>query len=329
MRFARQSHKLPVALFAILALLSAVLAACSDSSQLPPTRIYATIISHNEQSSNLPCAKVVTDQNEYLANRAATLAFAKAVSDAGGTYDLQSEMDYLNQIAQYDTAAVKASSNGKNLVEYLNTFAPGRVQVDAHSHEKLDFGGFNYADVAKQLVDLGVPTSGIVGGCTSNPSTDENWTRFRQPLTALNSDYVWSPTVLWGAASKGHSDDLTASGVWRPKSPDEFFTDDPNGVLTNIGGYVKAVGDDQVQLLADLLSKREAGELQPGHMYTIRLMFKQCEFHTDPSLQASAVAVIEANRQNVTDGKLVWVTLETLIDTWKSDYQGQPTILTR
>ena len=130
-----------------------------------PTRIYVTIGSHNETKGNPPCDRILTpnvpDCAPYLKNRAATIEFAKRVVAAGAAYDLQSDWLYLQHVASCDVGDVLQSTQGKNLIQWLAELAPGQISVDPHSHEA---GGYNMADVAKMLVDLGAPDSGIVGG---------------------------------------------------------------------------------------------------------------------------------------------------------------------
>ncbi len=301
-----------------------------DGSTTAATRIYATLVSHNEQENNVDCKDVVNSNNkdEYLSNRSATVDFAKAIRDAGGAYDMQSEMTYLDQIKKWDTTTVMAATDGKNLVKYLNEFAPGQVAVDAHSHEKDGTGGFNYADVAKTLIDMGVPTSGIVGGHVANPASEEDWTRFRSPLKALRSDYQWTAQALWGAASGLHQQDQNASGVWRPKSANEYFVDDPNQTLPSIGTYELA-NDSFGSGLDMLMTKYKNGELEKGKMYTVTLMTKQCAYHRDASIKTSAVAAITKYKAEATSGILVWANLATVLQTWKSTYASQPVILKR
>ena len=300
-----------------------------DAAVDTPTRIYATFSTHNEQSNNLPCKDVVdpTKPDEYLANRAATIAFAKAIADAGGAYDLMSELSYIEQINLFDKGSVLDSTGGKNLLKYLNEFAPGKVTVDMHSHEKSGVGGFNSSDVAEALEKLGVPPNGLVGGFIANPSSAENWTRLRKPLKAVRSSYEWTATVLWGGGSSLHVDDPSASGVWRPKSPDEFLVDDATQTLPNIGGYADITRSDYATQLNTLLDLLKSDKLEKNRMYTITLMSQQCDFHRDSSITETAKATIAAHTADVAAGRLVWMTLPNVLSTWKTAYKSQPAIL--
>jgi hypothetical protein len=303
----------------------------SDAAADTPTRIYATFVTHNEQSNNIPCKDVVdaNKQSEYLSNRTATIAFAKAIADAGGAYDLMSDMDYIDQINRFDSASVMGSTGGKNLFKYLNEFAPGKVTVDMHSHEKSGVGGFNSADVAEALGKLGVPANGVVGGFIANPAKDENWTRLAKPMKALRSSYEWTAKVLWGAGSGNHVNDPVASGVWRPKSPDEFMVDDPAQALPNIGGYADITKDDYATKLTALIDLLKTSKLEKNRMYTITLMTPQCNLHRDAALTEKAKSTIAAHTADVAAGLLVWTTVPDALNTWKTAYKSQPVILPR
>ncbi len=302
-----------------------------DGGALAPTRVYATFVTHNEQSNNIPCKDVVdeTKQSEYLSNRTATIAFAKAIADAGGAYDLMSELTYTEQINRFDKGDVLNSTGGKNLFKYLNEFAPGKVTVDMHSHEKTGTGGFNSADVAEALDKLGVPPNGVVGGFIANPSNSENWTRLRSPLKAVRSSYVWTATLLWGGGSGNHVDDPKASGMWRPKSPTEFLVDDPTAALPNIGGYADIVKDDYATQLTSLIDMLKGNKLEKNRMYTITLMTPQCELHRDASLTDKAKSTIAAHTADVTAGNLVWTTVPDALKIWKAQYNSQAVVLPR
>ncbi len=306
-------------------------ASTSDGGALAPTRIYATFVTHNEQSNNLPCKDVVDEnkESEYQSNRTATIAFAKAIADAGGAYDLMSDMTYIEQINRFDKGAVLNATGGKNLFKYLNEFAPGKVTIDMHSHEKSGLGGFNSADVAEALDKLGVPPNGVVGGFIANPAADENWTRLRSPLKAVRSSFSLTATLLWGGGSGNHVDDPKASGLWRPKSPTEFLVDDPAGTLPNIGGYADISKDDYATQLTSLLDMLKSNKLEKNRMYTITLMSPQCNLHRDATLTEKAKSTIAAHTADVAAGNLVWITVPDALKVWKTQYNSQAVILPR
>jgi hypothetical protein len=287
------------------------------------TRIFVTFVSHNEESvSNPPCAPVLTDPARFAANRAAVVSLAQVIWDKRATWNFQSEWEYLLRLADWETDVERDRTQGLNLVHYLNTFAPGHIQVDAHSHEKR---GYNYADVAYLLSLFNVPPNGIVGGITINPISEESWTRLRVPLAGRKyPSYNWQATILSGAASPGHRDDSNASGIWRPKAAASFHEDDPTQALVNVGNYPGAGATLDPEPIATLLAMLRDGRLEAGRMYTVTLMIPQCELDSDATLIPRVGQLIDQFREDVASGDLVWATLTEMVRVWRADYGSQP-----
>ena len=132
------------------------------------TRVYLTFASHNDYSlSNLPCRPVIQSRDRYLANRAALVSIAELIASRGGTYDFQTDWEYMTRVSEWDDQAVKQSTDGLNVIAWLARFAPGRVAVHAHSHENV---GYNYADVAYLVEQMtGLASTNVVGGYIASP----------------------------------------------------------------------------------------------------------------------------------------------------------------
>jgi hypothetical protein len=313
---------LPATLIAV-AVSGVVLATSAVTPASGRTRIAATFVTHNEESiSNPPCEPVLTDRARFLDNRAATIAFAEMVSSRGAALNVQSEWEYQLRVADWEDAAVRATTGGRNVLQYLNTMAPGRVEVDAHSHEKR---GYNYADVAALLQSHGVPPNGVVGGFTWWPTSAATWPRFETPLDALRYRYTWEASILWGGAGGGHRMDSRASGLWRPAAVDDFHTHDPEQRLINVGDFPGA-GTSAHDGLAGLLDELRAGRLKPGHLYTATFITPQCELDTDPTLYTDAATLIDDFAGAVDAGELVWAPLTEIVRMWEDEYGSEPTI---
>ncbi|MGE0862413.1 MAG: hypothetical protein AB7P34_00820 [Vicinamibacterales bacterium] len=291
------------------------------------TRIFVTFVSHNEESiSNPPCAPVMTDPVRFAANRAAVVSLAQVIWDKRAAWNFQSEWEFLLRLNDWETAEERDRTQGLNLVHFLNTFAPGHIEVDAHSHEKR---GYNYADVAYLLSYLNVPPNGIVGGFTVNPPADESWTRLREPLAGLKyRDYTWQATTLWGGGSAGHRNDSNASGIWRPKGANEFEVDDPSQDLLAVGNWpgIDPLNRVDTAPLAALLQALREGELEAGRMYTVTVMVPQCELDSDPTLISSVGLFIDRFQEDVERGDLVWAPLTEMVRVWREDYGSQPLV---
>lgn len=295
-----------------------------DSSTRAPAKIYATIVSHNEQpTGNAPCAAAYASKEAYLANRTKLVKFVKGVVERNAKYDQQNDYSFLDLVAQYDTdSAVNADTDGKNVIKYIHTLGAGKVSVDVHHHPGTSSVG--YADVAYRLNQLGIEDNGVVGGFLFYPEANAETETMRAGATAgiAGADHPekkWYPKVLWGGGTMGHTGDSEVSGVWRPKSNADFYTDDPTSPLPNVGSTY-----DQLTAggLLDLIAQARAGTLVPGKLYTAAFMVNQCEM-TDDSL-ASAFAIIDQVNQAVAEGHVEWHTLNEVVDDWKSKYVSDP-----
>lgn len=289
------------------------------------TRIFVTFVSHNEESaSNPPCAPVLTSRDRFLANRAAVVQLAEALHARNAAWDFQTEYEYLLRLAEWEDADARRSTGGFSLVHYMNIVAPDRFETSAHSHEQR---GYNYADVAYLLEQFFVPPNGVVGGFIFSPAADQTWTRLREPLEGSRyPDYTWQARALWGGGSAGHRTDSNASGIWRPKSADEFEVDDPDQELVAVGNYPGVDHPVDPEPVSTLLTALRAGRLEAGRMYTATIMIKQCELDTDPTLIPKALALVDQFADDVRQGDLVWAPLSKMVETWRTEYDSTPLI---
>jgi hypothetical protein len=230
----------------------------------------------------------------------------------------------MTKVSQWDDASVIESSGGMNVIAYLARFAPASVAVHAHSHENL---GYNYADVAYMVETMtGLPSTNLVGGYIAAPATSANWERFRQPMRgARYPGYTWRPAILWGGGSGNHRNDPSASGVWRPRGHDDFYTDDPAQALVNVGAY--SFGSNDVSGAVDVVTRLMNGRLEPNRLYTATIMLEQCDLDIDPSIAALAAAVIDAAAPYVARGDIVFSTLPNTVRVWREEYGAAASVL--
>lgn len=297
----------------------------------PPSRLYLTLVSHNETRGNAPCNRVLvepTDLREaYLANRSATVALVDVVRERGAALDFQSDWLYLERVREYDvTAAVTADTGGMDLIRWLSEVDPAHIVVDAHSHEKAASDGtsWNYADVQRALQGFGVPDSGVVGGFLAHPPADADWERFKDGL-ADRDGWVWRPSLLWGGASSGHDQDgvAEAAGVWHPLDAGHYTEDDPDSPLAAIGPWTGRVLD--VPSILSLLAVVRAGP--PGRLYTASMVVLQCDLDL-PGEVAEVAEAITALQPEVATGDLVWATLPAVARVHQDVYGGRGWVYT-
>ncbi len=266
--------------------------------------IYVTVVSHNEDTLSPQYPDYTADQDAFLTSRAATLSFARAVTEHGGAYDFQTDWNFLRGIMAHD-------DESNNILIQLDALG---VQIDPHSHQNL---GYTYADVAAMIEELGISPSGVVGGMIVAPPARSILESFWKPIQGKYYDYTWTPTVAWGGGTALHTNDtpLWASGIWRPVNAKNFLTHDADAPLPVVGHW-----DSTWEGLDALLALRNAGTLDPQYIYTATIMTNQRDFddeYTDDFIERLATYADE-----VADGAIVFATLDEVYATWESTYGG-------
>ena len=277
--------------------------------------IYVSIVTHSEDTSSSGIPNFSTDEASTITERDGVAAFAKMLSQHGAKYDWQSDWNFLLGLKAFDKGS--AGMNNKTLAQYLvNDLG---MSADPHSHQH---GGYNYADVAYLIKQLGVTPSGIVGGFIAAPAESSEYSELSVPITGSKyPTYTWTPTALWGGGTGLHinESDQWTSGIWIPKSGADLFTPASSGTPV-IGRY-----DSDFNGLDELLEKQKNGELKAGNMYTITITTNQ------NLLTSTYIAAFEKQIATYTDetaaGKIVWVTLPEALEIWHDQYNSTPTIL--
>jgi hypothetical protein len=297
-----------------------------------PTRIYVNLVSHNEDTatgSNADCQAFFSDFGAHVSsNNAALEAIAGAAKARGATFSLQTDVEYLDLVAATESAQ-------DNVLRRLLAANPGTVEVDAHAHESFRK---NYADVANRVEQVAGVRTGVVGGYTAAAcrpdSAAPTWSKFRAPLApASGQGPSFVATLLTLGASAGHVCDPDASGVWRPSSESDFFSDDPAQTLVSVGTGNGSQGlSEGVAALTDLVADYKAGRLQPNRMYTFSVTIAQCNLHrTDRGVSpAEVTAFIDAvNALDDASDFIRWATFSRLLDIWRTEYGMQPSVWRR
>ncbi len=226
---------------------------------------------------------------------------------------LQPDWKYLEAALLYEDAALKASTNGKNLFVYLRDELG--AALDPHSHEQ---GGYNYPDVAYLLEQLEVGGSTVVGGFIWDPSLPQfqSWDRFRSPVAGEKFPaYTWRGDILIGAATPNHVNDPLVSGVWRPLDHEHFFDDAPDGNIVAVGGW-----HDQVAGVNELIARYADGTVAPSVMLTASWNILPSEINT-PTGPADVDATVFAPIAALRDQGLVETTdFTTLVAKWQAEF---------
>lgn len=263
----------------LLATLALVLSALSAMSQGP--QVYFSIAVHSEEprigSATVPATPNFSTVSKatYVQWRDAILAFAQLCATRNLPWSFQSDWNFLEGVRRFETptgaaydATLMANTAGKNVVRYLNENLG--VTLDPHSHEN---SGYNYADVAWLLTQLGVTPTGVVGGHVYTGTGYQEWPKFvEDPLGLLcekysATGYRWKPVVMMGGATVNHANDPHGSGIWRPShtagttisSKEQYFTHNPAGQIAAMGHW-----DQDFHANDQFLRKLEAGIIPHG-----------------------------------------------------------------
>lgn len=249
----------------------------------------------------------------YTALRSKLIEVAQYAQGRKLQWVLQPDWKFLEAALLYEDASLMASTGGKNLFVYLRDDL-GAV-IDAHSHEN---GGYNYTDVAHLLEQLGVGGTTVIGGHIWDPALPQfqHWERFRVPVAGEKyPTAMWRGDILIGAGTPNHVNDPVVSGVWRPKDPDHFFDDDPEGNIVALGAW-----HNDLAGVDELVALYENGTVAPSVMLTTSWNINPSSINTATG-PADIDATIFAPIQKMRDDGLVDVTDFTkLVSKWKTEF---------
>jgi hypothetical protein len=273
----------------ILVTLTFILAALSAMAQGP--QVYFSIAVHSEEpgigSATVPPTPNFSTVSKvtYVQWRDAILTFAQLCATRNLPWSFQSDWNFLEGVRRYETptgaaydASLMTNTAGKNVARYLNENLG--VTLDPHSHEN---SGYNYADVAWLLTQLGVTPTGVVGGHVYTGTGYQEWPKFvEDPLGLLcekysATGYRWKPVVMMGGGTASHVDDPHSSGIWLPShtagttisSKEQYFTHDPVGQIAAMGHW-----DQDLHANDQFLRKLEDGIIPHGDkLWTLSHVF--------------------------------------------------------
>ncbi|MEK6959136.1 MAG: hypothetical protein AABW59_03775 [archaeon] len=281
------------------------------SSETAKPVIYVTIVSHNEDSS--PRYDYLNTEAGYLKVRDQLLKMAKIVKDNNAKWSYGPEWRFLEAALKYEKGDVLKNTNNKNILRYFSEDLG--FEIAPHSHES---GEYSYADVAYLIEQLGVKPANVVSGFIAFPAETAEWSRFNDPILGEKYDYTWDVGTIWGAGSAGHvGDEQKKSGVWKPKSESDFFTNDTTSNLINIGTC------NDIDSLVDeiYLSKTAPAD----KMYTAVIFFAD-DWLLVPEKFLAYQAQIEQMNDYAKNGYVKWATFGEISDTWENEYNSDPNI---
>lgn len=294
-------------IFLILILFLIIISGCDNQEE---STIYVSIVSHNEEPKINVHPDFVENENIFWEHRSAIINFAEMLKKENVMYNYQSDWNFLLAANMYDIGTEE--TNDKNLIKYLKEDL--EFEIDPHAHES----NHNYADVAHLIETLGVKPSNIAGGYIALPPEDSKVEYFQEELNGWKYNNQWKADAIWGAGTSLHQNEeqLWISGIWRPKSNEEFFVDDETKV-PNIGGY-----KSNWQGLNNLIEKQQNGELEDG-IYTVTIFVSQNDILKEEFRNNFRNQIREANSK----GNIKWVGLQEVLEIWEEDFNSEPNLL--
>ncbi|MCX5745939.1 MAG: hypothetical protein NT062_25965 [Proteobacteria bacterium] len=292
------------------------LTACSTESPGGTAgQVHVVLFTHIEDSA--PAGTLGSDQSRtvYLGLRAKMIEMAERSAAHDLRWVLQPDWKWLEAARLYEDSTTTATTGGKNVLRYLHEDL--RVTIDPHSHEN---GGYNYADVAYLLGELGVGGSTVIGGHIWDPSLPQfqQWDRFRAPIAGEKyPSATWRGDLLIGAGTPNHVNDPLVSGVWRPQDRDHYFVDDPDGNIVAVGAW-----NDHVAGVEELVAAYTSGAVAPDRMLTASWNITPSELTAAggvDSIESSVLVPLAALRD---DGRVVVTDFQTLVAAWQADVGG-------
>ena len=89
--------------------------------------IYFNFVTHNEETQQW------NNTNYYTTNRLRLVALSNYFQQNGITWNMQSDWVYLTNVLTQETPALTATTNNKNILQYIQ--ADKGVEMDPHAHE--------------------------------------------------------------------------------------------------------------------------------------------------------------------------------------------------
>jgi len=296
-------YKLPILLLLLITLMGCKSnKSVLDSDSFENAPVFVNIVLHYEESFQ-------QTKSYFFQQRNKLIALSRFLRDEGITLNLQPDWAFMAAVNSFEDVQMRIETNGMNILRYIKEDL--NHEIDPHAHEH----GYNYADVAAMIDQLGVTPSHIVGGLIVDPPEDSKYDYLLNPIEASKFDYTWQAEWLWGDATASHVNDTPASGIWRPKDKYHFYEHDDNGPLPCIGKYT-----NDLDGVYDLVQRLESGTLETGKMYTAAIFIGQGKVQEMHDLLKAEMGTLKGY---VTTGQLQFVSLQEAGPIWEMEYGSE------
>jgi hypothetical protein len=294
---------------------------CAHSiAHAQPSKLYITLISHNEDNIGYD-----NSSSLYYNNRAVLVNICNILQAEGVKYNYGADYVALQAIEDLDTGSVVSTTNGKNLVRWMKE--DKGVECDPHAHETT----YNYADVHYLMSQLGIIPSDVMSGYLYD--TLQNgvaWDSYQNGVTGIIfPSHSWQPKILWGGATPMHVADPHFFGVFKPQSTINFFEHNPSNTLTaiGVGCPIKLESTTTISYVDSLIDKIvsdiQSAALPPGGIYTQEIFFGEGKVN-QPWFLPLLNKVIDSVNVHVGNGTAEWKNLTEIHSLWQTAYDSIP-----
>lgn len=154
----------------------------TEEASLPP--VYVTVAVHIED------VPIYTNCDVYPTYRQKLLLFADKIVRTGAAINLQIEYEFFLGASQCETEAMKANTNGQNVIAYLASHHG--FEIDPHQEGGWEEGEDNYADIRFLGEKVTPSISENVGGLVWDDP--DQFARLSQGETGrIYPDFIWHP----------------------------------------------------------------------------------------------------------------------------------------
>ncbi|MBW7846009.1 MAG: T9SS type A sorting domain-containing protein [Bacteroidia bacterium] len=274
-------------------------------------KLYIHIVSHNEPNENLQTTL------KYAKAKANILQLANIVNSKNVRWNLQTSDGFV--IGALNDQA----TTGTNIFKTLAN-PPYNDNIEIDPRQK-NMGGRNIADQWYLLDSLGANPTTHLGGCiyyTTNPNDQPiDWEQYRNPIIGNIYGNTWQCSIITGAGSSNHKNDLNDFGIFKPDTATNFYHHNPAKNLWCMGTGCAPVLDslDDEQAIIDLI-QGQVDSIQNGlwpsnKFYVTRIMTNQREY--GPLFFQKISKVIDSLNL-IPSSKLQWATVSEVFTAFQA-----------
>ncbi|MFN8285331.1 MAG: T9SS type A sorting domain-containing protein [Chitinophagales bacterium] len=295
------------------------------------TPLYLNFNSHNEETDGGFGNSYNQKLDTFTKYRALLVQMCDTLRTKGAKYNFQSDWRFLDGVNLYDNGT--ASTNGKNVCQWMHDDNNGLIEQDVHAHKTQK----NETDVVWYYQQIGITPSNVVGGflydTVMTPSMPgSNWTDMQDSLPGkVHANMKWQFDVIWGGGTPNHSgSDLNTYGAWKPDTIHSVFTHSPGKHLVLVGNGCSPLLHDSIpDVVASITNEIRTfcyeinnGQLPAGKFYTACIQWNVRDL--SQALIKDAAQLCDSLQPLVDAGYIVWKNHTEKLNIWQNQYAAEP-----